>query len=98
MIFCVAVPCQIGRSFVISKLKDYPKFRAVAIAIQRSGFKVCLFLLFLLLFLSVCVGWVGGGGVSYFLLSVLLILLFLYILCFHVADCIAPTACSFTAI
>lgn len=31
---------QIGRSFVISKIKDYPKFRAVAIAIQRSGFKV----------------------------------------------------------
>lgn len=31
---------QIGRSFVISKLKDYPQFRAVAIAIRRSGFKV----------------------------------------------------------
>jgi hypothetical protein len=31
---------QIGRPYVISKLKDYPKFQAVAIAIQRSGFKV----------------------------------------------------------
>ncbi|EYU45616.1 hypothetical protein MIMGU_mgv1a018505mg, partial [Erythranthe guttata] len=29
----------LGRSFVISKLNDYPKFHAVAIAIQRSGFK-----------------------------------------------------------
>ncbi|XXG83460.1 hypothetical protein AAC387_Pa10g1205 [Persea americana] len=29
----------IGRPFVISKLKDYPQFQAVAIAIQRSGFK-----------------------------------------------------------
>ncbi|KAG8370161.1 hypothetical protein BUALT_Bualt14G0088500 [Buddleja alternifolia] len=34
----------IGRSFVISKLKDYPKFRAVAIAIRRSGFKIVLLL------------------------------------------------------
>ncbi|XP_012841984.1 PREDICTED: uncharacterized protein LOC105962227 [Erythranthe guttata] len=32
----------LGRSFVISKLNDYPKFHAVAIAIQRSGFKVYL--------------------------------------------------------
>lgn len=31
---------QIGRSYVMSKLKDYPRFQAVAIAIQRSGFKV----------------------------------------------------------
>ena len=31
---------QIGRSYVVSKLKNYPKFQAVAIAIQRSGFKV----------------------------------------------------------
>lgn len=31
---------QLLRSFVISKLKDYPQFNAVAIAIQRSGFKV----------------------------------------------------------
>lgn len=31
---------QIGRSYVISKLKDYPQFQAVAVAIQRSGFKV----------------------------------------------------------
>lgn len=34
----------IGRSYVISKLKDYPQFRAVAIAIQRSGFKIVLLL------------------------------------------------------
>ncbi|CAL5353834.1 unnamed protein product [Camellia sinensis] len=32
----------IGRSYVISKLKNYPKFHAVAIAIQRSGFKYML--------------------------------------------------------
>ncbi|CAH2042945.1 unnamed protein product [Thlaspi arvense] len=31
---------SIGRSYVISKLNNYPKFQAVAIAIQRSGFKV----------------------------------------------------------
>ncbi|KAB1204387.1 hypothetical protein CJ030_MR8G027180 [Morella rubra] len=29
----------IGKSYVISKLKNYPKFQAVAIAIQGSGFK-----------------------------------------------------------
>ncbi|XP_010255885.1 PREDICTED: uncharacterized protein LOC104596428 [Nelumbo nucifera] len=34
----------IGRSYVISKLKDYPQFQAVAIAIQRSGFKIVLLL------------------------------------------------------
>ncbi|KAF9605549.1 hypothetical protein IFM89_017568 [Coptis chinensis] len=34
----------IGRSFVISKLKDYPQFQAVAIATQRSGFKIVLLL------------------------------------------------------
>lgn len=34
----------IGRSYVISKLKDYPRFRAVAIAIQSSGFKIVLLL------------------------------------------------------
>ncbi|KAL8486331.1 hypothetical protein ACS0TY_023143 [Phlomoides rotata] len=34
----------IGRSFVMSKLKDYPQFRAVAIATQRSGFKIVLLL------------------------------------------------------
>ncbi|KAK1294678.1 hypothetical protein QJS10_CPA16g01373 [Acorus calamus] len=34
----------IGRSYVISRLKDYPKFQAVAIAIQRSGFKIVLLL------------------------------------------------------
>ncbi|CAA2938074.1 uncharacterized protein LOC111382143 [Olea europaea var. sylvestris] len=34
----------IGRSFVISKLRDYPQFRAVAVAIQRSGFKIVLLL------------------------------------------------------
>ncbi|XP_068662676.1 uncharacterized protein [Aristolochia californica] len=34
----------IGRSYVISKLKDYPQFQAVAIAIQRSGFKIVVLL------------------------------------------------------
>ncbi|KAJ0092526.1 hypothetical protein Patl1_25455 [Pistacia atlantica] len=34
----------IGKSFVVSKLKDYPQFRSVAIAIQRSGFKIVLLL------------------------------------------------------
>ncbi|KAF5738611.1 transmembrane protein 64-like [Tripterygium wilfordii] len=34
----------IGRSYVVSKLKDYPKFRSVAIAIRRSGFKIVLLL------------------------------------------------------
>ncbi|KAH7666968.1 hypothetical protein IHE45_12G029800 [Dioscorea alata] len=34
----------IGKPYVISKLKDYPKFQAVAIAIQRSGFKIILLL------------------------------------------------------
>ncbi|XP_057956795.1 uncharacterized protein LOC131150213 [Malania oleifera] len=34
----------IGRSYVISKLKNYPQFQAVAIAIQRSGFKIVLLL------------------------------------------------------
>ncbi|KAK2966867.1 hypothetical protein RJ640_028877 [Escallonia rubra] len=34
----------IGRSFVIAKLKDYPQFQAVAIAIRRSGFKIVLLL------------------------------------------------------
>ncbi|ESR33053.1 hypothetical protein CICLE_v10005608mg [Citrus x clementina] len=32
----------IGKPFVISKLKDYPQFRSVALAIRRSGFKVCV--------------------------------------------------------
>nr|XP_043610148.1 TVP38/TMEM64 family membrane protein slr0305-like [Erigeron canadensis] len=36
----------IGRSYVISKLKKYPKFQAIAIAIQRSGFKIVLLLRF----------------------------------------------------
>ncbi|KAE8704578.1 SNARE associated Golgi protein family isoform 2 [Hibiscus syriacus] len=35
---------QIGRSFVVSKLKDYPQFRSEAIAIRRSGFKIVLLL------------------------------------------------------
>ncbi|KAH7666959.1 putative membrane protein [Dioscorea alata] len=35
----------IGKPYVISKLKDYPKFQAVAIAIQRSGFKPITFAL-----------------------------------------------------
>ncbi|GAA0169906.1 hypothetical protein LIER_24286 [Lithospermum erythrorhizon] len=34
----------IGRSFVISKLKEYPQFRTVAIAINQSGFKIVLLL------------------------------------------------------
>ncbi|KAH9315395.1 hypothetical protein KI387_024022, partial [Taxus chinensis] len=34
----------IGRSYVESKLKDYPQFQAVAIATQRSGFKIVLLL------------------------------------------------------
>ncbi|KAK9945339.1 hypothetical protein M0R45_010859 [Rubus argutus] len=34
----------IGRSYAISKLKHYPKFQAVAVAIQRSGFKIVLLL------------------------------------------------------
>ncbi|XP_010278395.1 PREDICTED: uncharacterized protein LOC104612615 [Nelumbo nucifera] len=34
----------IGRSYVTSKLKDYPQFQAVAIAINRSGFKIVLLL------------------------------------------------------
>ncbi|KAJ9556903.1 hypothetical protein OSB04_011517 [Centaurea solstitialis] len=34
----------IGRSYVISKLEDYPQFQAVAIAIQKSGFKIVLLL------------------------------------------------------
>ncbi|KAL3812700.1 hypothetical protein ACJIZ3_013968 [Penstemon smallii] len=34
----------LGRPFVISKLKDYPKFRAVAIATRRSGFKIVFLL------------------------------------------------------
>ncbi|KAF0907330.1 hypothetical protein E2562_015830 [Oryza meyeriana var. granulata] len=34
----------IGRPYVLSKCKDYPKFQAVAIAIERSGFKIVLLL------------------------------------------------------
>ncbi|XP_031377131.1 uncharacterized protein LOC116192662 isoform X2 [Punica granatum] len=34
----------IGKSFVVSKLKDYPQFRSVALAIHRSGFKIVLLL------------------------------------------------------
>ncbi|KAK9206728.1 hypothetical protein WN943_017007 [Citrus x changshan-huyou] len=34
-----STPAHFGRSFVISKLKNYPKFQAVAGAIQKSGFK-----------------------------------------------------------
>lgn len=33
---------QIGRSYVSSKLKNYPKFEAISIAIERSGFKVTI--------------------------------------------------------
>ncbi|CAI0559754.1 unnamed protein product [Linum tenue] len=34
----------LGRSMVVAKLKDYPQFRSVAIAIERSGFKIVLLL------------------------------------------------------
>ncbi|KAL8100275.1 hypothetical protein AgCh_032502 [Apium graveolens] len=34
----------IARSFVVSKVKDYPQFQAVAIAIHKSGFKIILLL------------------------------------------------------
>ncbi|TKY54048.1 SNARE associated Golgi protein [Spatholobus suberectus] len=34
----------IGRSLVVSRLKDYRQFRLVTIAIQRSGFKIALLL------------------------------------------------------
>ncbi|KAL5541672.1 hypothetical protein UlMin_009382 [Ulmus minor] len=34
----------IGKSFVVSKLKDYPQFSSVAIAIRKSGFKIVLLL------------------------------------------------------
>ncbi|TYI38575.1 hypothetical protein ES332_A02G037800v1 [Gossypium tomentosum] len=34
----------LGRSLVVTRLKDYPQFRLVAIAIQRSGFKIILLL------------------------------------------------------
>lgn len=34
----------IGKSYVTSKIKHYPKFQAVSVAIQRSGFKIVLLL------------------------------------------------------
>ncbi|CAK8563558.1 unnamed protein product [Lathyrus sativus] len=34
----------IGKSFVVAKLKDYPQFRSVSIAIQTSGFKIVFLL------------------------------------------------------
>lgn len=34
----------IGRSLVTAKLKDYPQFQVVSLAIQRSGFKIVLLL------------------------------------------------------
>lgn len=34
----------IGRSYVTSKLQDYPQFRAIAVAIERQGFKIVLLL------------------------------------------------------
>ncbi|XP_071721753.1 uncharacterized protein [Rutidosis leptorrhynchoides] len=34
----------IGKSYVISKLGDYPQFQAISIAIQKSGFKIALLL------------------------------------------------------
>ncbi|KAL2900598.1 hypothetical protein RDABS01_025680, partial [Bienertia sinuspersici] len=33
----------VGKSYVMSKLKNYPKFQAVTIAIQKSGFKPITF-------------------------------------------------------
>ncbi|URE30436.1 SNARE associated Golgi protein [Musa troglodytarum] len=41
----VTLPIEkIGRPYVLSKLNDYAKFQAVAIAIERSGFKIVLLL------------------------------------------------------
>ncbi|KAI9114850.1 hypothetical protein K1719_013863 [Acacia pycnantha] len=34
----------IGKPFVVSRLKDYPQFRQVALAIQKSGFKIVVLL------------------------------------------------------
>lgn len=34
----------IGGSYIIAKVKDYPKFRAIEVAIERSGFKIVLLL------------------------------------------------------
>ncbi|CAI0395290.1 unnamed protein product [Linum tenue] len=34
----------VGRPYIISKLKNYPKFQAVTIAVERSGFKIVLLL------------------------------------------------------
>ncbi|KAG0573988.1 hypothetical protein KC19_VG226700 [Ceratodon purpureus] len=34
----------IGRTYVTSKLKDYPRFQAIAIAVRKSGFKIVLLL------------------------------------------------------
>ncbi|KAK7264523.1 hypothetical protein RJT34_32132 [Clitoria ternatea] len=34
----------IGKPLIVSRLKDYPQFRLVTIAIQRSGFKIMLLL------------------------------------------------------
>lgn len=34
----------VGRTYVTSKLKDYPQFQAVGIAVRKSGFKIVLLL------------------------------------------------------
>lgn len=34
----------IGRTYVTSKLKDYPQFQAIAVAVRKSGFKIVLLL------------------------------------------------------
>ncbi|GAU12009.1 hypothetical protein TSUD_196330 [Trifolium subterraneum] len=34
----------IGKAYVVSKLKDYPQFRSVSIAIEKSGFKIVFLL------------------------------------------------------
>ncbi|KAG0594297.1 hypothetical protein M758_UG064900 [Ceratodon purpureus] len=34
----------VGRAYVTSKLKDYPQFQAIAVAVRKSGFKIVLLL------------------------------------------------------
>lgn len=84
--FHATIALQIGRSFVISKLKDYPKFQAVAIAIQRSGFKVCS-ISSLLSFLLAYMFFFSFNLPVYSLCT-----------CISLADCVAAAACSITSI
>lgn len=37
---CFTMSLQVGRTYVTSKLKDYPQFQAIAVAVRKSGFKV----------------------------------------------------------